>query len=118
MKAIRDSFKKKKNIDKIYQDNKKIFDNIKIKLINNEQRAKEFFKTFKIFLFGENQEKEENKKLMNDLILLFSSKKYEFDFKSISYFFHSLNKEDEWSEKLAKYYGNLSEKNLEELRKI
>ena len=115
MKTIKDSFNKNKNIDELYEDNKKIFDIIKIKLINNDKRAKEFFETFKIFLFGENQENDENKKLMKDLILLFSSKKYELDLKSIFYFFHSLNKEDEWSEKLAKKYKNFSEKNIKEL---
>ena len=115
MKAIRESFNKNKNIDELYQDNKKIFDIIKIKLINNDKRAKEFYETFKIFLFGENQENDENKKLMKDLILLFSSKKYELDLKSIFYFFNSLDKEDEWSEKLSKKYKNFSEKNIKEL---
>jgi hypothetical protein len=117
MNKIKESFNKNKNIDELYQDNKKIFDIIKMKLINNDQRAKQFFETFKIFLFGENQENDENKKLMKDLILLFSSKKYELDLKSIFYFFHSLNKEDEWSEKLAKKYENFSEKNIKKLNK-
>ena len=48
---------------------------------------------------------------MNDQILLFSSKKYELDLKSIFYFFNSINKEDKWSKELAKNYENLSEKN-------
>jgi hypothetical protein len=141
LKKIKESFEKIKKelykdntkikyIDDFYEENKKIFDNIKIKLVNNEQRAKEFFKTFKIFLFGEiqeNQEHQENEKnkkdkklmddLMNDLIKLFSSKKYELDLKSIFYFFNSLNKEDEWSKELAKNYENLSEKKLGELTK-
>jgi len=53
---------------------------------------------------------------MDDLILLFSSKKYELDLKSIFYFFNSYNKEDQWSKELAQKYGNLSEMKLEELK--
>ena len=117
MKKIKESLvKEKENIDKIYEENKKIFNNIKLKLVNNEQRTKEFFKTLKKYLFEENQENEDNKKLMDDLILLFSSKKYELDLKSIFYFFNSYNKEDEWSKELAQKYGNLSEMKLKELK--
>ena len=62
MNEIKNSFvEENKSIDEIYEKNKVIFDDIKKKLVNNEKRATEFFKTFKIFLFGENKEKEETK---------------------------------------------------------
>ena len=49
LEEIKKVFKKdgKPNIDEIYKQNKYIFDSIKIKLINNEKRSEEFFKTFK-----------------------------------------------------------------------
>ena len=85
---------------------------LKKKLINNEKRAEEFFKTFiKYFNIGENKE------LIKDLVLLFNSKKYELDLKSIIYFFNSLNKEDDWNKKLSNKYEKLSEMNLEDLKK-
>ena len=102
--------KEKPDIDEIYKQNKEIFDNIKKKLINNEKRAEEFFETFKkYFNIGENKVK--------DLALLFNSKKYELDLKSIIYFFNSLNKEDDWNKKLSNKYEKLSEMNLEDLKK-
>jgi hypothetical protein len=133
MNEIKNSFvEEKKSIDEIYEKNKVIFDDIKKKLVNNEQRATDFFNTFKIFLFGENKEKEENKetkgkkeikeklenekKLIDDLTLFFNGKKYELDLKGIFYFFNCLNKEDEWYKNLAKNYEKLSEKKLDELK--
>jgi hypothetical protein len=64
---------KKIDIDKIYEQNKENFDNIKKKLINNEKRSEEFFKTFKKYFNIEDIK--ENKELIDDLTLLFNSKK-------------------------------------------
>jgi hypothetical protein len=62
MEKIKTAFREEnKSIDEIYEENKVIFDDIKKKLVNNEQKAVEFFKTFEIFLFGETKEKEEIK---------------------------------------------------------
>ena len=126
MDEIRRAFVEgKKSIDEIYDKNKVIFDDIKKKLVNNEERTKEFFKTFKIFLFGENKENKENKenienienkKLIDDLTLFFNGKKYELDLKGIFYFFNCYNKADEWYKNLTKNYEKLSEKKLEELK--
>ena len=120
MDEIKKSFvEENKTIDEIYENNKVIFDDIKKKLVNNEQRATQFFTTFEVFLFGENKENKEsekNKKLMDDLTLFFNGKKYELDLKGIFYFFNCLNKEDEWYKNLAKNYEKLSEKKLEELK--
>jgi hypothetical protein len=107
--------KEKPNIDEIYKQNKNNFDSIKRKLINNEKRAEDFFKTFKTYFnIGDSPE---NKETMNDLTLLFNSKKYELDLKSIIYFFNCLNKDDKWNKNLTKTYENLSEMNLSELKK-
>jgi hypothetical protein len=107
--------KEKPNIDEIYKQNKNIFDSIKKKLINNEKRAEDFFKTLKTyFKIGDSPE---NKETMNDLTLLFNSKKYELDLKSIIYFFNCLNKDDKWNKNLSKTYENLSEMNLTDLKK-
>jgi MoxR-like ATPase len=54
---------------------------------------------------------------MDDITLLFNSKKYELDIKSITYFFNCINKKDEWNKNLSKTYENLSEINLTDLKK-
>ena len=75
--AIKELFAKKEGVNEIY---KKI---IKEKILNNDKKAEQFFKSFKKnFNIGE-----ENKELINDLTLLFNSKKYEMDLKSIIFFF-------------------------------
>jgi len=81
--AIKELFAKKEGVNEIYKKNKQIFDIIKEKIINNDKKAEQFFKSFKKnFNIGE-----ENKELINDLTLLFNSKKYEMDLKSIIFFF-------------------------------
>ena len=110
MDKIKNSILEEKSFDKIYEKNKFIFDEIRKKLANNNQRINEFLKTFEIFI------SDKNKQLIDNLNLFFNSKKYEFDLKCIFYFFHCLNKEDEWNKNLAKKYEKLSEKNLEEIK--
>ena len=69
--AIKELFAKKEGVNEIYKKNKQIFDIIKEKIINNDKKAEQFFKSFKKnFNIGE-----ENKELINDLTLLFNSKK-------------------------------------------
>ena len=111
MLEIKNSFvEEEKNFDEIYEKNKLIFDEIRKKLANNKQKTYEFLKTFELFISGK------NKQLMDDLTLFFNSTKYEFDLKCIFFFFHCLNKEDEWYKNLIKKYEKLSEKNLEEIK--
>ena len=86
--------KEKPDIDEIYKQNKEAFDIIKRKLINNEKRSKEFFEAFKkYFKIGDNKE---NKELMDDLTLLFNSKKYELYLKSIFYFFNNFDEKNKF----------------------
>ena len=102
--AIKELFAKKEGVNEIY---KKI---IKEKILNNDKKAKQFFKGFKKnFNIGE-----ENKELINDLTLLFNSKKYEMDLKSIIFFFKCFRKDDERNKKLLNKYKKLSEMNLED----
>ena len=111
--AIKELFVKKEGVNEIYKKIKQIFDIIKEKMINHDKNAEQFFKSFKKnFNIGE-----ENKELINDLTLLFNSKKYEMDLKSIIFFFKCFRKDDEWNKKLLNRYEKLSEMNLEDKRK-
>ena len=102
--VIKELSAKKEGVNEIY---KKI---IKEKILNNDKKAKQFFKSFKKnFNIGE-----ENKELINDLTLLFNSKKYEMDLKSIIFFFKCFRKDDERNKKLLNKYKKLSEMNLED----
>ena len=59
---IKKLFVKKEGVNEIYKKNKQIFDIIKEKIINNDKKADQFFKSFKKnFNIGE-----ENKELIND----------------------------------------------------
>ena len=111
--AIKELFAKKEGVNEIYKKIKQIFDIIKEKIINHDKKAEQFFKSFKKnFNIGE-----ENKELINDLTLLFNSKKYEMDLKSVIFFFKSFRKDDEWNKKLLNRYEKLSEMKLEDKRK-
>jgi len=102
--AIKELFAKKEGVNEIYKKNKQIFDIIKEKIINNDKKADQFFKSFKKnFNIGE-----EDKELIDDLTLLFNSKKYEMDLKSIIFFFKCFRKDDEWNKKLLNKYEKLS----------
>ena len=76
------------------------------------KRQNNFLKVLKRINIGE-----ENKELINDLTLLFNSKKYEMDLKSIIFFFKCFRKDDERNKKLLNKYKKLSEMNLEDKRK-
>ena len=45
--AIKELFAKKEGVNEIYKKNKQIFDIIKEKIINNDKKAEQFFKSFK-----------------------------------------------------------------------
>ena len=92
-------------------------------LSTNENKADIFIEKMVYFF-----KLEEKKDLVNDLIIILKSRKYERDLKEMIYFFENLNlqnnKKDDWNYKLSSKYKKLSEmelkdlkKNLEELKK-
>ena len=115
LEKIKDLLSKDKpDIEEIYKQNKEVFNIIQKKLVNHEKKTKDFFEAFKkYFNISDNKE---NKKLMDDLKLLFNSKKYELYLESIIYFFNNFDKNNEFSLNLSKEYEKLSELNLNELK--
>ena len=115
LEKIKELFSKDKpDIEEIFKLNKEAFDVIKKKLINDEKRTKDFFEAFKkYFNISDNKE---SKELMEDLKLLFNSKKFELYLKSIIYFFNSFDKNNKFSQNLSKEYEKLSELNLNDLK--
>ena len=99
------------NINELYSNYKDIFDIIKEKLINNEERAKKFIDNM-INYYGIT-----NQNLIEDLTILFKTKKYEMDINSIIYFFEFFQiNNDSWNNKLSKKYKNLSKNNNEDIK--
>ena len=114
---IKGLFANNATAEKLYQENKEIFDKIKEMLSNNESKSEKFFEDMKKYFKIE----EKQKNLINELTLIFKSKKYEMDLKSIIYFFENLkfpntNNEDTFKEKIPSKYKKLSEMNLEDLK--
>jgi hypothetical protein len=106
--------KEKPDIDELYKQNKKILDIIKEKLFNNERKLEEFIETFiRYFNICENKE------LIDDLTILFKSKKYEKDINSIIFFFSYFEKDNKkWNEILSeKKYKDLSNYSFEDILK-
>ena len=101
-------------IDKIYRKNKKIFDKIKDILSNNEQKADQLIEQIKLYNKGILKNRTE---IINDLTIIFKSKKYETDLKSIIFFFESINPDDKkWNKNIKKEYENLSKMDLATLK--
>ena len=87
--------KNKTDVIKLNNKYKDIFKKIKEKLSNNEERSQEFIKNL-ISYFNIIDEK-----LIDELTILFKSKKYEMDIKSIIFFFENFEKDNvEWNNKL------------------
>ena len=112
---IGESIKSKNNNDiivELYSEYKEIFDKIKQKLCNNEERAQKFIKEF-INYYEIN-----NENLIDELTILFKSKKYELDINSIIFFFEFFQKDDnDWDIKLSKEkYLDLSKKDFKEIK--
>ena len=118
LKNMKKIFGESDAANKIYQDqeNKPIFNKIKEMLSKNEAKAEIFIEQMKTYFNLKGKDE-----LIKDLTIIFKSKKYEMDLKSIIYFFENLNfkndKEDDWNKKLPSKFKNLSEMNLEELKK-
>ena len=109
---IKNSIKDKTPIKTIYEQNKSTFDKIKEILSNNEAKANQLINQIKRYC-----EINEDTELINDLTILFKSKKYEIDLKSIIYFFECYNPNDiNWNSSFQKGYENLSTMDLKELK--
>ena len=102
-------------IDEIYKNNTKIFDKIKDILSNNESKADQLIDQIKEHNKGILKSRTE---IINDLTIIFKSKKYEMDLKSIFFFFESINPDDKnWNKNIPKEYENLSKMDLTTLKK-
>ena len=116
LEVIKKLFKKEDvSASEIYKENKDIFNKIKEMLSVNESKADIFIKQMVDYF-----EIKEKKELINQLSLIFKSKKYELDLKSIIYFFDSLNFQkdtnDDFKKKLDKKYEKLSEMDIVDLK--
>ena len=107
--------KEKPDINELYKQNKETFDIIKKKLMNNKDRADKFFKKFKEFF--KIDETKDKKEIMDDLTLIFNSKKYELDLNSIIYFFDNFDENAGLNKNLFEEYKNLAELDLDTLKK-
>ena len=58
----------------------------------------------------------EEKEIMDDLTILFNSKKFELDLKAIIYFFDNFEGNIDWNQKMFEEYENLSELDLNNLK--
>ena len=111
LNQIQDLFKTKASANEIYQNNKDIFNKIKEILSNDESKTNKFINQIIDYF------KIENKILIKDLIIIFKSKNFERDLKSIIYFFESFQKDNIlWNKQLSSKYKNLSGMELEELK--
>ena len=98
----------------IYITYKNIFDKIKDILSNDELRADQLINQIKAYC-----KVKINTELINDLTIIFKSKKYEMDLKSIIFFFESLNPSDNnWNKNFPKGYETLSKADLEDLKRV
>ena len=111
--VIKDLFNSNATAQDIYQKNKEIFSKIKEIISDNEYKALEFINQMIDYF-----EIRDKKELIYELTLLFRSKRYEMDIKSIIYFFDNLNfNKDKFNEIISDKYKKLSEMNLEDLKK-
>ena len=104
------------DVNKLYEENKDIFDKIRENLSINETEAEKFVDKLKSHYSITNE------KLIDDLNILFKSKKYELEINSIIYFFKFF-KEDktiitDWNNKIPETYKDLSEKDFKTIKTI
>ena len=106
--------KEKKDVNKFYEDNKEIIDKIRETLSNDEKEAETIIEKLKKLYGIENDEN-----LIDELTILFKSKKYDLEINSIIFFFEYFQKDNsDWNKKLSKEYKNLSEKSFQEIKNI
>ena len=107
------SSNEKADINNLYlkEEYKEIFDKIRKKISNNESKANKFIKNFVEYYNISNPE------TIDELTILFKSKKFENDINSIIFFFNYFEKDnDSWNKKLSKDYENLSECEFKNIR--
>ena len=103
---IGDFLRNNSSIIKLYSEFKDVFDIIKEKLGSNEERAQKFITDF-IKYYNINYDN-----LIDELTILFKSKKYELDINSMIFFFDYFEKDNEdWNKKLNKKFLDLSQSN-------
>jgi len=105
---------KKGNVNKLYEDeeNKKIINKIRDILCNNEEEAKNFIEKLKK-LYNINDDN-----IIDEITILFNTKKYDLEINSIIFFFEYFQKNSEnWNKKLSKKYKNLPKESPEEIKK-
>ena len=101
------------DINKLYEENKESFDKIREYLSIDEDEAEKFIDKLKQH-FGI-----DNEKLIDDLNILFKSKKYELEINSIIYFFQFFEKDNpDWNSKIPETYKDLSEKDFTNIKSI
>ena len=116
LQEIRQSFNENKSANDIYLKNKEYFNQIKDMISNNGSKANDLIRQIKkYFKINETDKKE----LIKDLSIIFKSKKYEIDLKSIFFFFENFQKDNkEWNKNLIfDKKIKLSEMDLNELKK-
>jgi hypothetical protein len=92
------------NILNLYKQYKQIFDKIKDKISNDEEKANAFIKKFIDFFNITND------KTKDELTILFKSKKFEKDINSIIFFFKYFETDNkDWNSKLSSEYENISQ---------
>jgi len=97
--AIGELLKKNTNIGELYNNKeyKNIFDKIKKKLSNNEERAKDFIENMISYYDIK------DKNLIDELTILFKIEKYKMDINSIIFFFEYFQKDNpKWNNNLDK----------------
>ena len=98
-------------IKEFYTKYKIIIDKMIEKLGNNEKLFDKFMQQIKVFFCLKNEE------LIDDLIILFQSKKYEKEINSIVYFFKNFPEDKNFFNKLPNNYETISQKDFDELKK-
>ena len=100
------------NVNDLYKDNQIIVNRIRDILCNNEEDAENFIKDLKR-IYNIN-----NDTLIDELTILFNTKKYDLEINSIIFFFNNFPKDndEDWNNKISKEYLNLLELTPQEIK--
>ena len=112
---FKDLLDQNSTVNQIYQKFGEVINKIKDMLSHNESKTDEFINQMIDYF-----ELKDKKELIKEFTLLIKSKKFERDLKGIIYFFENFQKKDnndDWIKKLSFKNINLSELNLEDLKK-
>ena len=111
-KSIGKFLNEKSDVNKLYEENKIVVNKIRDMLCNNEDDATIFIEDLKRLY------KITNDTLIDELMILFNTKKYDLEINSIISFFKYFpkDKDNEWNKKLSKEYLNLPQKSPQEIK--